>query len=414
MAQSTGTGDLGVYARSLVEIEARAKKFKNDDPFPKVPPALLSSAEILDYDRATGMTGFHFAATEKPHDGRLKAASLEIHIGGDYIYWKGKKKIEKTLKEEDTFLKLPANSIVFVQTRNKFFLPNYIAMRFNLRITHVHRGLLLGTGPLVDPGFQGRLLIPLHNLTSSDYYLDTSKALIWVEFTKTSANFEKSAGPTLAWSDPDRRVLAIEGYKNNNSPSEYLYKAGGGLPIASSIPTAVRGARRDAKQARQDSEKVQAWVRGFGLLAVLGAVVGITGIVNTTWNLVQTANIATSDVKARVAVLEAKTGSLVDAERVAPKVEGYGARLDVIERRLVEDGELKDRLGAVEARNAKLLQAVTAAEFATNRAATSMADLERRISTLEQKAAAKVLTPIIKRKPKIRQNRRTRINRQRG
>lgn len=397
MAQSMGTGDLDVHARSLVEIEARAEKFKNDDPFPKVPPALLSSAEILDYDRATGMTGIHFAATEKPHNGRLKAASLEIYIGGDYIYWKGKKKIEKNLKEGDTFLKLPANSIVFVQTKNKFFLPNFIAMRFNLRITHVHRGLLLGTGPLVDPGFQGRLLIPLHNLTSSDYYLDTSKALIWVEFTKTSANFEKSTGPALAWSNPDRKVLAIEGYKNNNSPSEYLYKAGGGLPIASSIPTAVRGARRDAKQARQASEKVQAWVRGFGLLAILGAVVGITGIVNTTWNLVQTANIATSDVKARVAVLEAKTGSLVD-----PEVKGYGARLNVLERRLVEDGELKIRLGSVEARNAELLQAVTAAESATNRTVASIADLERRTSTLEQKAATKIFAPAAKRKTRIR------------
>ena len=48
----------------------------------------------------------------------------------------------------------PENSITFVQIESKIRLPNYIALRFNLRIQHVHRGLLLGTGPLVDPGFQ--------------------------------------------------------------------------------------------------------------------------------------------------------------------------------------------------------------------------------------------------------------------
>ena len=50
----------------------------------------------------------------------------------------------------------------------------------------MHRGLLLGTGPLVDPGFHGRLLIPLHNLTSDEYTIRGDEGLIWMEFTKTS------------------------------------------------------------------------------------------------------------------------------------------------------------------------------------------------------------------------------------
>ena len=57
-------------------------------------------------------------------------------------------------------------------------LPNYIAVQFNLRITHVHRGLLLGTGPLVDPGFHGKILIPLHNLTSEKYIIRADEGLI--------------------------------------------------------------------------------------------------------------------------------------------------------------------------------------------------------------------------------------------
>ena len=119
---------------------------------------------------------------------------------------------------------LPANSITFVQVEPHFRLPNYIAVRFNLRITHVHRGLLLGTGPLVDPGFHGRLLVPLHNLTAYEYYLDTTKALIWVEFTKTTFGFV----PREEVASKHRNFAPFPLSNRNLTPDEYLFKAGAG------------------------------------------------------------------------------------------------------------------------------------------------------------------------------------------
>jgi prefoldin subunit 5 len=50
--------------------------------------------------------------------------------------------------------------------------------------------LLLGTGPIVDPGFNGKLFIPLHNLTSNRYVIKKNAQLISVEFTKLSKNDE--------------------------------------------------------------------------------------------------------------------------------------------------------------------------------------------------------------------------------
>ena len=76
-----------------------------------------------------------------------------------------RKRIEFDISEDGSF-ELPPNTISFIQIEPKIRLPDYIAIRFNLRITHVHRGLLLGTGPLIDPGFSGIPLIPLHDLTS--------------------------------------------------------------------------------------------------------------------------------------------------------------------------------------------------------------------------------------------------------
>jgi hypothetical protein len=63
-----------------------------------------------------------------------------------------------------------------------------MVLRFNLQVQNVYKGLLLGTGPIVDPGFVGKLFIPLHNLTSNEYKIKSNAALIDIEFTKLSAS----------------------------------------------------------------------------------------------------------------------------------------------------------------------------------------------------------------------------------
>jgi hypothetical protein len=70
-------------------------------------------------------------------------------------------------------------------------MPAYLAGRFNLLIRDVYRGLLVGTGPLVDPGFVGFLSIPVHNFTSNKYILRAGEGFVYFEFTK------------LSWSNPD-------------------------------------------------------------------------------------------------------------------------------------------------------------------------------------------------------------------
>ena len=79
----------------------------------------------------------------------------------------------------------------------------------------------MGTGPLVDPGFEGKLLIPLHSLTADDYEIEAGEGLIWVEFTKLSPNERwnrgtKQMGTPLAMESisPFRREGKID-HRNN-------------------------------------------------------------------------------------------------------------------------------------------------------------------------------------------------------
>ncbi len=218
--------DFSKFATEDTDAAERSARYAAHDPLPSVPSSLLSSAEIHDYARIFGMLHPFFPD-------RLKSASYEAHISGAFIRWDEHGfKHERQIARGDP-CKLPPNSITFVQIEPKFRLPNYIAIRFNLRITLLHRGLLLGTGPLVDPGFHGKLLVPLHNLTASEYDLDTNEALIWIEFTKTTYDHQ----PKDALASPERHFRQFENRKNELTPDQYLRKASGGLPIQSSIPS---------------------------------------------------------------------------------------------------------------------------------------------------------------------------------
>jgi deoxycytidine triphosphate deaminase len=230
------------------EAATRAAKFKQVDPFPEIRPALLSAADIEDYARVTAMLHPFY-----PHPDALKPASYEVRPGRRFVRWnQDGKRIEETIRQDRSY-ELPANSIVFMRIEPMIRLPDYIALRFNLRIKHVHRGLLLGTGPLVDPGFVGNLLIPLHNLTSDAYFIQGDEGLIWIEFTKTSLEVEGSS--------PQYRrrgtFHSIEGHKTNVPVETYFWRANRNDPIRSSIPQFVRDAEVRARQASNDARRAQ-------------------------------------------------------------------------------------------------------------------------------------------------------------
>ncbi len=166
-------------AESDAKAHAQYLSWRQTDPFPDVRPALLNSADIVDYVAQTGMI-YPF------HPEKLKSASYEVALVGDYVYIdENGKKQSGTLAKGDE-ITIRKNSITFLTVEPFFRLPDYIALRHNLKIDNVYKGLLVGTGPLIDPGFVGRIALPLHNLTENDYTFVGGEGVIWVEFTKLS------------------------------------------------------------------------------------------------------------------------------------------------------------------------------------------------------------------------------------
>lgn len=248
--------------RCSEDAERRFQIWKDKDPYPCILPALLNSADIHDYIETTGMI--------YPYDPRrMKSSSYEAHIGEYAHYWDESGKQKSVKLTEMSSVGLNPNSLVFFETKEEFRLPSYIAIRFNLRITNVHRGLLLGTGPLVDPGFKGKLLIPIHNLTNNQYRFFGNEPFIWVEFTKVSRNGiwhqdlkEKPEQVGVFEPFPDDKI--------DRRPSDYFRKANDGNRIQNAIPEALNAAKNQAERA----EKA---VRIFSGLGIVGAVVAAVG-----------------------------------------------------------------------------------------------------------------------------------------
>jgi deoxycytidine triphosphate deaminase len=268
-----------LYAQTIEEAQKKYADYCTSDPFPGISPALLNSADIADYVRRTGMLFPFVESTDK-----LKPASYEVDFVGEAYFWeKNRGKPEYwVIGEPDGLdsLTLPPNSIYFFSPRTFFQIPNYIALRFNLRIQHVHRGLLLGTGPLVDPGFCGRLLIPLHNLTSEPYTIEAQEGLIWVDFTKVSpfpnAEQREHSESRLRRLGP---IAEFPKDKRNIAPIKYLKKAAGNVGIQSSI-----------LEVRNRVDKFDRQISLYKRFAWFGILIAVVTIVYPIVSVVQDAN----------------------------------------------------------------------------------------------------------------------------
>jgi deoxycytidine triphosphate deaminase len=233
-------------ARSQEDAEDRFRRTANQDPFPLIPAALLNSSDFYNYTAATGMV----CPFEEE---QLKSACYAIRIGDQVRYWDGDNKSKEMILSARQIFEVPANSIVFIETKEVFRLPPYIAMRFNLNINNVHRGILLGTGPVVDPGFEGHLLIPLHNLTTSTYYFHEGETFIWAEFTKVSPYllWDSSAHGRYAHYNLHNKYRPFPDSKKKLHPAEYLQAAS-----KTSVTSSIAGTIAELKQFKNNVKYV--------------------------------------------------------------------------------------------------------------------------------------------------------------
>lgn len=278
--------------------EKKYDDFGKFDPFPEISPALLNSVDIIKYVLTTGMIHDF-----NPDD--LDGATYTCRFSGEYTYLKYSNETKENtwengaLRDNDELV-LPPNSITFLKIKTKFRIPIYIVARFNIKVFNAYKGLLLGTGPIVDPGFVGNLYIPLHNLTSNEYCIKEGAKLICVEFTKLSLNesWDISKNKTL---DNKRKRLDFsmlsytqEEFESFRDINKYLKKAlvdddrfrkktsvsgeSDILSVGSSIPEAIKNIHIDAEKARKSVEISEKTIRKYTFVGVIAGCLAVAAI----------------------------------------------------------------------------------------------------------------------------------------
>jgi deoxycytidine triphosphate deaminase len=140
----------------------------------------------------------------------VQPAAYTLTIGDVYYDHEGTR---KELDEKNPSFEMPPNSIVFVSIAEFLDLPFYIAARFNLRVVWVYKGILLGTGPQVEPGFRGQLSCPLYNLTNSWHKITRKEEFATIDFERTSPFVQHSPRKVLDGLKQEGKLFAYESGK---------------------------------------------------------------------------------------------------------------------------------------------------------------------------------------------------------
>ncbi len=288
------------FATTEDEALSKYKKHKSVDPFPNILPALLSSFQIQAYIEKTGMI-FPYFPSEDPKKERVTSASLIMTIGPEVLYWdsEDKQQYKKNLQKEESIMFRP-NSITFLRPAERFNLPDYIAARFNLRIVHVHRGLLLGTGPLIDPGFKGYPMIPVHNLTENEYVVRVGDDFINVEFTKIICDINykydlKTEGTKLPFEFQENRGITLDfdftKYIDKNVPQRKVKSS-----LSSVIDQAYEVIKHQEKQVTEAKRKRNI----YSIASILGAIFAIATFIYAGYQLTISATSIIDDARERI------------------------------------------------------------------------------------------------------------------
>ncbi len=112
-------------------------------------------------------------------ESQLQAASYDFRVGSQGATTSTKKLVN--IKEEGYLLLQPGDFGV-ITVFEEIKLGHQNAARFGLRSKYARKGLIATTGPQIDPGYHGRLILGITNLTPKPVSLPYKDDLVTVEF----------------------------------------------------------------------------------------------------------------------------------------------------------------------------------------------------------------------------------------
>ena len=132
-------------------------------------------------------------AIEPFEESQVQPATYDLRVGAHGATTSTKRKIDI---EKEGYLLLAPGDFGVVMVYEEIRLGPQHAARFGLRSKYARKGLIATTGPQLDPGYHGKLIIGVTNLTPRPVSLPYKDDFISVEFHRLEEPVEKPySGP---------------------------------------------------------------------------------------------------------------------------------------------------------------------------------------------------------------------------
>lgn len=112
----------------------------------------------------------------------LQAASYDVSLGEQYE----RNGIRKKLKDDNPTLTLRPHEAVVVSTMESLNMPRFLIGRWNPKVTKLFEGIVWVGGVHIDPGFKGKLFVPIYNLSKKEVHINKGTAFASIDFVKTT------------------------------------------------------------------------------------------------------------------------------------------------------------------------------------------------------------------------------------
>lgn len=136
---------------------------------------------ILTYDQIKQANADGDITIEPFEESQIQAASYDLRIGDQGATTSSHGVVD--IKKKG-FLVLKPGDFGVIICLEKIRLGAQYAARFGLRSKFARKGLIATTGPQIDPGYEGRLILGITNLTPNPVSLSYGDDIVTVEFHK--------------------------------------------------------------------------------------------------------------------------------------------------------------------------------------------------------------------------------------
>lgn len=122
------------------------------------------------------------------HD-NIQACSYDLTFSGEYYFYQPEDKDKVLVKNltKNQKLRIPADAICYVLTTEEVNMPNNLTASISLSFGLIKKGVMLSVQPPYDPGYSGKTVALLHNLSDKAVEITVGDHILNMVFEKLNS-----------------------------------------------------------------------------------------------------------------------------------------------------------------------------------------------------------------------------------